>query len=113
MPPIRRAPFRRREPLSRRAAQERALRRQARSETAPQAALYAATRSAAVSARPGVHSVVSSRPFSQRGTMKRKYGKAKNRETIAEQRMREAAKMMGDNSHNYGSDSRKGAISRG
>jgi len=29
------------------------------------------------------------------------------------QRMREAAKMMGDNSHNYGSDSRKGAISRG
>ncbi len=45
--------------------------------------------------------------------MKRKYGKAKSRETIAELRMREAAKTMGDNSHNYGSDSRKGAISRG
>ena len=45
--------------------------------------------------------------------MKRKYGKAKSRETIAEQRMREAAKQMGDNSHNFGSESRKGAISRG
>jgi len=45
--------------------------------------------------------------------MKRKYGAAKSRETIAEQRMREAAKQMGDNSHNYGSDSRKGAIGRG
>ena len=45
--------------------------------------------------------------------MKRKYGAAKSRETIAEQRMREAAKEMGDNSHNYGSVSRKGAISRG
>ena len=45
--------------------------------------------------------------------MKRKYGAAKSRETIAEQQMREAAKQMGDNSHNYGSDSRKGAISRG
>ena len=45
--------------------------------------------------------------------MKRKYGKAKPRETIAEQRMREAAKQMGDNSHNFGSESRKGAISRG
>jgi hypothetical protein len=45
--------------------------------------------------------------------MKRKYGAAKSRETIAEQRMREAAKTMGDNSHNYGSASRKGAITRG
>jgi len=27
--------------------------------------------------------------------------------------MREAAKQMGDNSHNFGSDSRKGAVSRG
>jgi hypothetical protein len=45
--------------------------------------------------------------------MKRKYGAAKSRETIAEQLMREAAKQMGDNSHNYGSVSRKGAISRG
>jgi hypothetical protein len=45
--------------------------------------------------------------------MKRKYGAAKSRETIAETRMREVAKEMGDNSHNYGSISRKGAISRG
>ena len=45
--------------------------------------------------------------------MKRKYGKNQSRETLAEQRMREAAKMMGDNSHNFGSISRKGAISRG
>ena len=45
--------------------------------------------------------------------MKRKYGKAKNRETIAEQRMREAAKMMGDNRHNFGSDARKGSPTRG
>ena len=45
--------------------------------------------------------------------MKRKYGKAKSRETIAEQRMREAAKQMGDNTHNYGSVSRKGAVTRG
>ena len=45
--------------------------------------------------------------------MKRKYGAALKRETIAEQRMREAAKQMGDNSHNYGSISRKGAVSRG
>ena len=45
--------------------------------------------------------------------MKRKYGAARSRETIAEQRMREAAKEMGDNRHNFGSVSRKGAISRG
>jgi hypothetical protein len=45
--------------------------------------------------------------------MKRKYGAAKSRETIAEQQMREAAKQMGDNSHNFGSTSRMGAISRG
>ena len=45
--------------------------------------------------------------------MKRKYGAALKRESIAEQRMREAAKQMGDNSHNFGSISRKGAISRG
>ena len=45
--------------------------------------------------------------------MKRKYGAAKSRETIAEQRMREAAQQMHDNSHNYGSTSRKGAVSRG
>ena len=34
-------------------------------------------------------------------------------ETLAEQRMREAAKAGGDNSHNYGSDSRKGSPTRG
>ena len=45
--------------------------------------------------------------------MKRKYGAAKARETEAEKMMREAAKAAGDNQHNYGSVSRKGAISRG
>jgi hypothetical protein len=45
--------------------------------------------------------------------MKRKYGAAKARETLAEKMMREAAQAMRDNSHNYGSTSRKGAISRG
>lgn len=45
--------------------------------------------------------------------MKRKYGKALARESLAEKMMREAAKAMGDNRHNYGSISRKGAISRG
>ena len=45
--------------------------------------------------------------------MKRRYGAAKSRETIAEQRMREAAKEMGDNRHNFGSASRKGAPTRG
>ena len=45
--------------------------------------------------------------------MKRKYGAAKARETEAERMMREAAKAAGDNRHNYGSTSRKGAIGRG
>jgi hypothetical protein len=45
--------------------------------------------------------------------MKRKYGAARSRETIAEQQMREAAQQMRDNRHNYGSTSRMGAISRG
>jgi len=45
--------------------------------------------------------------------MKRKYGKAKSRETLAEQRMREAAAQMHDNRHNFGSQSRKGAPTRG
>jgi len=45
--------------------------------------------------------------------MKRKYGSALKRETIAEQRMREAAKAAGSNSFNYGSQLRKGAVSRG
>jgi len=45
--------------------------------------------------------------------MKRKYGAARSRETLAEQRMREAAKAIGDNSHNYGPLSRKGSPTRG
>jgi hypothetical protein len=45
--------------------------------------------------------------------MKRKYGAAKSRETIAEQQMREAAAQMKDNRHNFGSTSRMGAIGRG
>lgn len=45
--------------------------------------------------------------------MKRKYGAALSRETEAEKGQRLRAKEMGDNSNNYGSTSRKGAISRG
>jgi len=45
--------------------------------------------------------------------MKRKYGAALARETIAEQRMREAAKQAGDNSSNFGSNSAKGSPTRG
>jgi hypothetical protein len=45
--------------------------------------------------------------------MKRKYGAARARESVAEKMMREAAQQMHDNSHNYGSISRKGAVSRG
>jgi hypothetical protein len=45
--------------------------------------------------------------------MKRKHGAAIARETIAETRMREAAKEKGDNSFNYGSRLRKGAATRG
>jgi hypothetical protein len=45
--------------------------------------------------------------------MKRKYGAALARESIAEQRMREAAKASGDNSHNFGSVQRKGSVARG
>jgi len=45
--------------------------------------------------------------------MKRKTGAAVARETIAETRMREAAKAKGDNSFNYGSQLRKGAPTRG
>jgi len=45
--------------------------------------------------------------------MKRKYGAALKRESLAEKRMREAAKAAGDNSFNYGSALRKGAVSRG
>jgi hypothetical protein len=45
--------------------------------------------------------------------MKRKYGAALARETEAEKNQRLRAKEMGDNSNNYGSLSRKGAVSRG
>jgi len=45
--------------------------------------------------------------------MKRKYGSTLKNETIAEQRMRERAKEAGDNSFNFGSQLRKGAIARG
>ena len=45
--------------------------------------------------------------------MKRKYGSALKNESIDEQRMREAAKAAGDNSFNFGSQLRKGAIARG
>ncbi len=44
--------------------------------------------------------------------MKRKYGSALKNESIAEQKMRERAKESGDNSFNFGSSSRKGAVSR-
>lgn len=45
--------------------------------------------------------------------MKRKYGSALKNETVAEQRMRLRAKEAGDNSFNFGSELRKGAIARG
>jgi hypothetical protein len=45
--------------------------------------------------------------------MKRKYGSALSRESEAEKAQRLRAKEMRDNSNNYGSVSRKGAISRG
>jgi hypothetical protein len=45
--------------------------------------------------------------------MKRKYGAARAMETLAEQRMREAAKEMGDNSFNFGSKLKKGSPTRG
>jgi len=45
--------------------------------------------------------------------MKRKYGAARANETLAEQRMRDAAKEMGDNSFNFGSKLKKGSPTRG
>ena len=45
--------------------------------------------------------------------MKRKYGSALARESEAEKAQRLRAKEMRDNTHNYGSASRKGAIGRG
>lgn len=45
--------------------------------------------------------------------MKRKYGAARAMESEAERMMRERAAERRDNSNNYGSELRKGAISRG
>ena len=45
--------------------------------------------------------------------MKRKYGAALARETIAEQQMRERAAEMQDNRYNFGSLAKKGAPTRG
>jgi len=45
--------------------------------------------------------------------MKRKYGAALARETIAEQMMRERAKEMRDNRFNFGSKTKKGSPTRG
>jgi hypothetical protein len=45
--------------------------------------------------------------------MKRKYGAALKRETIAEKLMREAAAAMKDNRFSFGTKARKGAVARG
>jgi hypothetical protein len=45
--------------------------------------------------------------------MKRKYGAARANESLAEQRMREAAAAMGDNRKNFGSKLKKGSPTRG
>ena len=45
--------------------------------------------------------------------MKRKYGAARARETLAEQRMRERAAEMKDNSYNFGTKAAKGSPVRG
>jgi hypothetical protein len=45
--------------------------------------------------------------------MKRKYGAALARETLAEQQMRERAAEMKDNSFNFGSKAAKGSATRG
>ena len=45
--------------------------------------------------------------------MKRKYGAALKRETIAEEGMRKAAMAMHDNRFNYGTKAKKGATTRG
>jgi hypothetical protein len=45
--------------------------------------------------------------------MKRKYGTALSRETLAEQAMRERAAEMRDNRHNFGSMAKMGSPTRG
>ena len=45
--------------------------------------------------------------------MKKKYGAALARESIAEQMMRKAAQAMKDNSFNFGTKANKGSAARG
>jgi hypothetical protein len=45
--------------------------------------------------------------------MKRKYGAALARESIAEERMRKAAQEKKDNRFNFGTKAKEGAVSRG
>ena len=45
--------------------------------------------------------------------MKKKYGAALARETIAEENMRKAAQAMQDNRFNFGTKTKKGSASRG
>lgn len=45
--------------------------------------------------------------------MKRKYGAALKRETLAEQGMRQRAQEMNDNSYNFGSKNKMGSTARG
>ncbi len=45
--------------------------------------------------------------------MKRKYGAALARETLAEKQMRERAAEMKDNSQNFGTKAKKGSPTRG
>ena len=45
--------------------------------------------------------------------MKRKYGTARARETLAESRMRERAAEMKDNSYNFGTAAKMGSPTRG
>ena len=45
--------------------------------------------------------------------MKKKYGAALKRETLAEQRMRERAQEMKDNRFNFGSKTKMGSPTRG
>ena len=45
--------------------------------------------------------------------MKRKYGAALKRETLADQQMRERAAEMKDNTYNYGTKAAKGSPVRG
>jgi hypothetical protein len=59
------------------------------------------------------HCASTNQRIAEHSKMKRKYGSALARESEAEKAQRLRAKEMRDNTHNYGSASRKGAISRG